>query len=249
MPLSEGVRQRLAELADRYETASFSMNDPSRVLKCYSSEADVECAAFIMAILSFGRREQFLQKAEALLAMAGGHIAEWIADGALGFPAGERKFYRFYSYDDMRDVLSVLKSVLQEQGTFGQAVRLFMQRGEGGEQSNDAAAAISGMFKGCRAVSHTKTSANKRIRMFLRWMVRRDSPVDLGLWTWLSQRDLIIPLDTHVLQSAKKLSLVPDAAVANDKTARLLTEVLKEVWPDDPCKGDFALFGWGVEHP
>jgi hypothetical protein len=34
---------------------------------------------------------------------------------------------------------------------------------------------------------------------------------------------------------------------ANLKTAVELTGKLKEVFPDDPVKGDFALFGLGVD--
>lgn len=45
--------------------------------------------------------------------------------------------------------------------------------------------------------------------MFLRWMVRNDSPVDLGIWNdFIDKRTLIIPLDTHVLQEAQKLGLI-----------------------------------------
>ena len=91
-----------------------------------------------------------------------------------------------------------------------------------------------------------KNSACKRTNMFLRWMVRQNSPVDLGIWTWYSPKNLIIPLDTHVLQQAKKLNLLPQSATACFKTAILLTEKLSYYFPDDPVKGDFALFGLGV---
>ena len=83
-------------------------------------------------------------------------------------------------------------------------------------------------------------------------MVRTDSPVDLGLWTWFDQKDLIIPLDTHVLQQSVELGLISSGKTgrlppANIKTALKITEALKQVWPTDPCKGDFALFGLGVD--
>ena len=29
-------------------------------------------------------------------------------------------------------------------------------------------------------------------------------------------------------------------------TAREITDAFREIWPDDPCRGDFALFGYGV---
>ena len=78
-------------------------------------------------------------------------------------------------------------------------------------------------------------------------MVRQNSPVDLGLWNWILPEDLIIPLDTHVIQEAEKLRLIPENSPASMKTAQKITVQLKQIWPDDPCKGDFALFGLGVD--
>ena len=83
--------------------------------------------------------------------------------------------------------------------------------------------------------------------MFLRWMVRRKSPVDLGLWDWADPAKLLIPLDVHVMQEAVKLELIPEGAAASRKTAECLTAALAEVFPGDPCRGDFALFGLGVD--
>ena len=83
--------------------------------------------------------------------------------------------------------------------------------------------------------------------MFLRWMVRRGSPVDLGLWTWADPADLLIPLDVHVMQEAAGLGLIPQNAAASRKTAERLTAALSEAFPGDPCRGDFALFGLGVD--
>lgn len=104
----------------------------------------------------------------------------------------------------------------------------------------------------CKIIPHTMQSADKRINMFLRWMVRKNSPVDLGLWnSWFSQKNLLMPLDTHVMQQATNLGLILPSKSgkilnASLKTAISLTEKLKEVFPDDPVKADFALFGYGV---
>ena len=83
--------------------------------------------------------------------------------------------------------------------------------------------------------------------MFLRWMVRSDSPVDLGLWADLiDRRSLIMPLDTHVVQEAQRMGLL-NSRTASMSTARRLTDVMLEIFPEDPLKGDFALFGLGVD--
>ena len=81
--------------------------------------------------------------------------------------------------------------------------------------------------------------------MFLRWMVRDGSPVDLGLWPFIDKKSLIIPMDTHVLQEACKLGLIK-SRTASMSAALRLSKALADVFPDDPMKGDFALFGYGA---
>ena len=89
-------------------------------------------------------------------------------------------------------------------------------------------------------------SAAKRLNMFLRWMVRKGSPVDIGIWSELiNQRTLIMPLDTHVIQQAMQLGLLKSKS-ATMVAARRLTEELATFFPEDPLKADFALFGYGV---
>ena len=88
-------------------------------------------------------------------------------------------------------------------------------------------------------------AANKKINMLRRWMVRRDGKVDLGLWENSSPAGLIIPLDVHVYNQAQTLGLT-DRKAKDITTALQITDVFREIWPDDPLLGDFALFGYGV---
>lgn len=83
--------------------------------------------------------------------------------------------------------------------------------------------------------------------MFLRWMVRRNSPVDLGIWSFLKPSELFIPLDVHVGNISRKIGLLK----RNQNDARAVVELtakLKEFDPNDPVKYDFALFGFGVNN-
>lgn len=82
--------------------------------------------------------------------------------------------------------------------------------------------------------------------MFLRWMVRKDSPVDLGIWQRVDPKDLIIPLDAHVHNVALELGLTSRKR-ADMKAAMEVTEAMGQIFPDDPARGDFALFGYGIE--
>ena len=101
------------------------------------------------------------------------------------------------------------------------------------------------MEKLCAFLEVSAKSPQKKLNMFLRWMIRRDSEVDLGIWESFDRRDLIVPLDTHVCRVAHYFKLT-DTETFSLKNARQITTALAEVFPDDPCLGDFALFGLGV---
>ncbi|MGN0215641.1 MAG: DUF2400 family protein, partial [Prevotella sp.] len=89
-------------------------------------------------------------------------------------------------------------------------------------------------------------SACKRLCMWLRWMVRDGSCVDLGLWRGIvDKRSLIMPLDTHVVEQANSLGLLSSRSTTMAAAQRLSSLMLR-VFPDDPLKGDFALFGYSM---
>ena len=100
-------------------------------------------------------------------------------------------------------------------------------------------------FCGIKGIPYLKNNSScKRLNMFLRWMCRKNSPVDFGIWDY-DPKNLIIPLDVHVMQAAQKLGLTK-AKTPSFKTAIEITEEMKEAFPNDPCRGDFALFGYGL---
>ena len=272
--ISDQLKVKLRELADRYEVASFTEEDPSQFLRWYlpgagrGTVADVEAASFIAAMLAFGNRKQFIPKIRGILETSDrslGSISQWLKAGAYkkDFPHGEAKFYRFYSYDDMQTFFGELAEILNKAGSLGEYFRLREGGATGGnppvrkgspQRSAGAGEGlpllheiISASFPKSAIVPKGRSSANKRIHMFLRWMVRQDSPVDLGLWKWADPARLLIPLDVHVMQEAVGLGLLPQGAAASRKTAELLTDAMQEVFPGDPCRGDFALFGLGVD--
>ena len=88
-------------------------------------------------------------------------------------------------------------------------------------------------------------TALKRLNMALRWFVRDDGIVDMGVWKSIHKSKLFIPLDVHVGNVARDLGLL--VRKANDrKSVEALTAKLREWRPDDPALYDFALFGIGV---
>jgi hypothetical protein len=49
------------------------------------------------------------------------------------------------------------------------------------------------------------------------------------------------------MQEAQKLGLLPEKSTASRKTAILLTKKMEEIFPGDPTRADYALFGLGVD--
>ena len=90
-----------------------------------------------------------------------------------------------------------------------------------------------------------RKAPNKKINMMRRWFVRDDDKVDLGTWKDSSPADLLIPLDVHVHEEALAIGLTTRKQ-SDIVTVGEITDAFKEIFPGDPCKGDFALFGYGV---
>ena len=85
----------------------------------------------------------------------------------------------------------------------------------------------------------------KRYLMFLRWMIRSDE-IDLGLWSKINKKDLLMPLDTHTFNVSQKLGLLKRKTY-DMKAVLELTETLKKFDALDPIKYDFALYRLGQE--
>ena len=91
-------------------------------------------------------------------------------------------------------------------------------------------------------------SACKRLHLALRWLVRRDGPVDLGVWEGISPSSLFIPLDLHVGRTARYIGFLDAGRQANDRKAVVaLTGKLRELCPEDPVKYDLALFSYSIQ--
>lgn len=238
----------LIKYAERYETTDFLPEDPSWFMHQVEGKLNQETTAFIASCLSYGSRKQFMPKIQLLLDYANNDMYNWIKNGYYKehFNVDDKTcFYRLYNKGVMRKLFDALNKLIQEFNSIGNFIKLNASDGLSAVKAITNYSAESGIET---IIPKNATSACKRVCMFLRWMVRNDSPVDLGIWNdFIDKRTLIIPLDTHVLQEAQKLGLV-DSKTASMNVAIKLTEKLKDVFPDDPLKGDFALFGYGVNH-
>ena len=88
-------------------------------------------------------------------------------------------------------------------------------------------------------------SACKRWNMMLRWLVRPDDGVDLGLWKHIPTHRLVVPLDTHVGRIARVVGLTTRTD-GSWRTAREVTDGLAMLNAKDPVRYDFALAHLGI---
>jgi uncharacterized protein (TIGR02757 family) len=95
--------------------------------------------------------------------------------------------------------------------------------------------------------SPEQKSACKRWVMFLKWAVRKDDGMDLGLWNSPAIRpdQLVIPMDTHLWNISRNLRLTRRKTV-NWLTALDVTRSLKKIDPSDPTRFDFSLCRYGM---
>ena len=237
----DSIDTLLRELAEKYETPSFIEGDPSFWMHQVSGAANQEAMAFVAQALAYGSRAQFMPKIGWLLERAGGDMDRWVRSGAFkeDLPAGSKAcYYRLYTVADVHAFLEAYRRLLDDYGTLGAYV--------GSCSTLEAVGTITRWFGDTAPVPKDTSSACKRVCMFLRWMVRDGSPVDLGLWSSrIDKRTLIMPMDTHVLQQSVRLGLLT-SKTASMSAALRLTARLAQVFPEDPLKGDFALFGEGV---
>ncbi|ANR73249.1 TIGR02757 family protein [Prevotella scopos JCM 17725] len=251
----KALRRKLLTLANKYENSSFLNSDPSWFMHQVLGKRNQETIAFIASCLSYGSRRVFIPRIQYLLDCSRSEPYEWIRSGrfALDIPDNDQCFYRLYTNSMLRALLHALQTMYETYGDLENYIRYYANINKDNPQT-DAITAIEAICEfflkhdAIGIVPKNTTSSCKRICMFLRWMVRTDSSVDLGIWSdFIHQRSLIIPLDTHVIQQSLQLGLI-SSKTASMSVARKLTDKLLEIFPDDPLKADFALFGYGVSH-
>ncbi len=93
--------------------------------------------------------------------------------------------------------------------------------------------------------SPSGTSPCKRLNLYLRWMVRHGDSIDLGLWSRVSPRKLVIPLDVHVARISRRIGLT-ELKAPSWRMAEDITRSLRLLDPEDPVKYDFAICRLGI---
>ena len=247
--MEENLKNQLTEWANKYETPDFVKSDPVQFPRRFKLLQDIEVSAFITAWLAFGRREAIIEAAEQVHKYMGVSPYKYIMEKQYNdfMDCDALTLYRFYSWHDfycLCDRLHDLYTAYNSMYMYMTAM-LFTRKTSDNETFLRP---LLDFFGECYGIPCTLTSSCKRLCMFLRWMIRVDSPVDLGLWLNFNPKKLIMPVDTHVHQVALELGII--SRKSNDFIAAVeITKAMSEVFRNDPARGDFAMFGYGVNHP
>jgi len=235
MPLGESnsdLSLRLKCYAQTYNDPKYFEVDPSAfprqfVKKLEAGEAclqDVEISAIISAHLAWGRRAMIVRDCGRAFDEMSWRPYEYVMNGT--YRDEEASLHRTVKWAEFADICRRLKRLYEQVDSLEYLTPDQMRTEIYGQKSDLKA-------------------ANKKIHMMRRWMVRRDGIVDFGLWRNIDPADLIIPLDVHVHQEALEMGITRRNST-DFTTALEITGYFRELFPEDPCLGDFALFGFGI---
>ena len=232
--------EKLYSLFDR----SFLSPDPLECVPQKGNFKDVELSAFLAATFAYGRADLIVKNVSYILDELGPNPSDTLLSG--DYRGRFKTFkYRFHKRPDLLWLLDRLKSLYEKYDTLENA---FIASGSThADRLHGFSFAIKGKgLNQARAFlvpSPKSGAACKRMNLFIRWMVRKDS-VDLGIWKAVKTSELIIPMDVHVHRIAGRIGLVSKGA-ANFKKAVELTENLKTFDAEDPVRYDFAICSLG----
>lgn len=248
------LKKHLDELVVKYNTPEFIDNDPVQFPHRYSERNDIEIVAFLIATIAWGKRSMILNSANRLLNTMGKSPYDFIMSEGWKELEPDKCVHRTFFNRDLIYYCNGLKNIYNEYRSLEdiftlngnhdtwQGIQNFRDRIQ---KANDDVCSVHISNPCCE--SPKKGSACKRLHLALRWLVRNDGIVDLGIWNKLHASDLMIPLDVHVGRISRELGLIERKS--NDRTTvECITSRLRELDPLDPIKYDFALFGYGVSN-
>jgi uncharacterized protein (TIGR02757 family) len=255
--------RRLKPLLERlYGSYDFSCihTDPIEFVHMFKDDRDREVVALIASSLAYGRVGQIKKSIAGVIDIMGREPHRF----TLSFsPEKHRKAFasfahRFSGADDIRCLIYFARQMIEEGGSiesfflkgyeddiktslisFSQRALSLRSDSIYGAKSLPRGAGVRFFFPSPR-----NGSACKRLNLFMRWMVRKDT-VDFGIWKKIPPSKLVIPLDTHIARISVRLGLTKRRS-PDWKMAEEVTENLKKFDPEDPVKYDFALTRLGI---
>jgi uncharacterized protein (TIGR02757 family) len=244
----------LNDAVSRYNKPDFIPTDPISIPHRFTRLQDREIIGLWTAVLSWGQRKTIIQKSSELIDLMDQSPYDFILHHQ---EKDVKRFLNFkhrtFNTTDTLYFLHFFKWYYQQYDSLETA--FYRPENEEDPHTEKMLIGFRNLFFSLEdapdrtrkhIASPDRKSTCKRISMFLRWMVRKDtSGVDFGVWNQIRPDQLICPLDVHVDRIARSLGLI--TRKQTDWLAAVeLTENLQKIDPIDPVKYDFALFGLGV---
>jgi len=241
----------LDELYAVYNRPEFIHPDPLEFLHHYPDPLDREIAGIIASSLAYGRVAQILKSTASILDTMSPAPRRFLEDASLS--SLSRRFsrfrHRFTTGQEIIEFLGAIQKVIKTHGSLEKCLLDFYDPAD-----SDITQALEGFAGSIRKHLVTrqnsllpcpeKNSACKRLHLFLRWMIRKDS-VDPGGWESIPPSKLIVPLDVHMLRIGLSLGLT-GRKQADLRTACDITESFRKIMPSDPVRYDFCLTRIGI---
>lgn len=248
----DSLRQWLDREAARINSVSFIADDPVQFPRRFTALPDIEITALLSATIAWGRRTMICRDCEKMLTLMGGEPWQFVHEQAYDL-LPDINIHRTFFAADMRYMLRGLHRIYARYDSLCQYAA---EHGVGKAEapawelarllSLEMAAANDGRPNSRCLPTNLRATALKRLNMALRWLVRDDGIVDLGVWDCIRPSQLYIPLDVHVGDTARALGMTTRRS--NDRTTvEQIMTLLRQFRPDDPVLYDYALFGIGIQ--
>lgn len=233
------LKNKLDELADIYNVPEFVLRDPVQFPHRFNNVQDIEISALLTSIITWGRRDSILKNAEKMHVLMRHAPYSYIMNKEWSILKDSRRnLHRTFFEKDLYPICRNLFGFYSEH----QSLESIFEN----KTTVDGLHALSSLLDTRHIASPQGKGPCKRTNLMLRWLVRNDGIVDLGVWKNISPSQLIIPLDVHVSRIGR--SFWNDLPKTDSmSTALKITEHLAAFCADDPCKYDFALFGLGED--
>ena len=246
------IKELLDSEARRINHVDFIANDPVQFPRRFEHLQDIEIAALLSATIAWGNRKMICNNCNKMLALMDNQPYDYVMDkGYEELP--DMNIHRTFFSKNLRYYLRGLNFIYSKYGSlhdFAKHMAISSSEFPSWKLVEEMNKVFTEANKGendnrCLP-GNLQNTALKRINMALRWLVRDDGIVDMGVWNVIKPSQLFIPLDVHVGNVSRELGLL--TRNANDRKATIeLTEVLRKMRPEDPVWYDYALFGIGVE--
>lgn len=257
------LKTELDGLLQGFDYKGRVLNDPLGLVRRFQDPKDQELAGLIASTLAYGRVSRILKSVDAVLSAVDYQPYRFIVEFT---PAKRDRFdgitHRFHTGRDISALVWGMRHILEKYGS----IQTLFSKGYHEEEESIKGALVR-FVEGFLSTDYTPIygkatlperaslrsllpsplngSSCKRLNLYLRWMIRPDEGLDLGIWKGFSPSKLVIPLDTHIARISRYIGLTR-MRTPNWKMAEDITRSLKRLDPGDPLKYDFALCHLGI---